>query len=41
MDVAHTADGRSIEDVSLFVLEHTHINAKCRQGMLMGCESDD
>lgn len=41
LGVTHTSDGRDIEDVSLFILEHTHINAKCRQSLLVGGESDD
>ncbi|WP_077623820.1 hypothetical protein [Sediminibacillus massiliensis] len=32
MDVDKTRDGRKLEDVSLFTLEHEYINAKCRLG---------
>ncbi|SEP57367.1 hypothetical protein SAMN05216232_0205 [Virgibacillus subterraneus] len=40
LGVTHTSDGRDIEDVSLFTLERTHINAKCREALLIGEEND-
>ncbi|MGP4107380.1 hypothetical protein [Virgibacillus sp. L01] len=40
LGVTHTSDDRDIEDVSLFTLEHTHIESKNRQALLIGEEND-
>ncbi|MBP1950266.1 hypothetical protein [Virgibacillus litoralis] len=38
LGITHTSDGRDIEKVSLYTLEYTHINAKCRQAVEFGEE---
>lgn len=34
LGITETADGRTLEECTLFTLEHTHINEMCRVGRL-------
>lgn len=35
LGITETEDGRTLEECTLFTLEHTHINEKCRVGRLV------
>ncbi|MUK89130.1 Fur-regulated basic protein FbpA [Ornithinibacillus sp. L9] len=40
MGVYETPDGRNLEDVSLFTLEHVHVNEKCRMANIKQAQGE-